>query len=148
MDTTATAPTIGIKLLEAHPDKAVRIEISNIASHPIRIWTGDYSWGWSNWCFEFFDHNTMIVYVRRPEQGFTVNIPTYFTIVGLGHHSLSFNLSDGTWVAHRIPIWPAYPSRVDKENAINGCFAVLAIPTTPESAKLSVWTGMTTSALH
>lgn len=147
-DSPQKTDDLTIKVLEAHQGGVVKVEISNKTTHSIRIWTQYNSWGWGNWTFEFFDKNQLIVFVRKPDQGFTFNLQNFTEIPASKALIRSFDLSDGTWVFRTIPMWPTYPSKEDKENAIGGCFAVLAIPNSTESKTLDVWTGVATSPLH
>jgi hypothetical protein len=134
---------IQIEVKKASINGEVKIEVQNHMDHLVRLWEiGGNSWGWSNWTIEFFSENNLVIYVRKPDEGFTRNVPAYIEISGKGNKEFKFDLNDGTWVSHRIPIWPAYPSKEDREKAISGCFVVLSIPKSTESEKLSVWTGM------
>jgi hypothetical protein len=137
---------IQIAVKKAHINGHVEIEVQNQMDHVARLWeTGNNSWGWNNWTIEFFADNSLTVFVRKPDEGFTMNIPRYIEIPSKSSRTIEFNLDDGTWVSHRIQMWPAYPSKVDKKNAIRCCFAVLAIPKSKESEEFSVWTGMIAS---
>ncbi len=140
-------PLIQIKVIDAHPHSVVKVRVENSMKEPVSIWQPNNSWGWGNWTFEFFDGNKLTIFVRKPDEGFTVNVPFPIKISGSGSIDCTFDLNDGTWVSHTIPISPTYPSKAEERDWVKGCLTILAIPPSREGKDFGIWTGVTTSPL-
>jgi hypothetical protein len=106
---------------------------------------GEVCLGGGNWTFEFFNDNQLTIFTQKPDEGFTVNFPIPVEIKPSGLLDISCDLNDGTWVSHRIPIFPTYHNKEYK--GVRGCIAILAIPVSEEAKQYKVWTGLTTSPL-
>jgi hypothetical protein len=141
-------PSIQIQVTSASLWSVVKVRVQNTTNKTVSIWESNNSWGWGNWTFEFLEGNKLVVFVRKPDEGFTVNVAFPIKLQGSDSVNLSFDLSDGTWISHSIPITPTYPSKEDETNWIKGCLAILAVPVSEEQKDLGVWTGVTTSPLH
>lgn len=137
---------IVVQIEAAQPNGIVKVQITNNTSGQLRIWHPECnSWGWNNWYFEFFDENDLTVFVRRPNEGFTANMPAFMDIPPTGSASISFDLNDGSWVPHQLPIFKPWMKGF---RPVKGCIAVLAIPMTADAKKFSIWTGTIASSFR
>lgn len=139
---------IQIQVQSASLGGTVKIRVKNKTKSTINIWESGNSWGWGNWTLEFFQGNTLMVFVKNPDRGFTLNIPMPMKIPGSGFVDISFDLKNGPWVSHRIPIFPTYSNDEYEKESIHGCFAILAIPSLQEAKEKDVWTGTITSPFY
>jgi hypothetical protein len=126
----------------------VKVQISNSSSVSAFVWKNSNSWGWSNWTFEFLNGNQLTVFVRKPDEDFTRNFPVRCEIPAKGSREMSFDLKDGTWISHKIPIFPTYPVKTSEEKATVGCFALLSVPFSAEMNKYNVRSFTAISPFH
>ena len=124
---------ISVQVLEVKPEKAIKIRLQNLTTDTVRIWRSEAnSWGWGIWTFAFSNDKFLDVFVRNPDEIFTGNVPESMMIPPGAVNDLSFDLKDGSWVSHKIPMF---------KSGFTGGFVFLGVPQTEEAKKLGVWTG-------
>lgn len=90
----------------------VEIGIHNRCDHDLRIWDADDGLGWGTWTIMFYDLNWLTVFARNPEAAFTVTGIRSVLLPSGGSARVVLNLDDGTWIPHKIPIFPSVREKV------------------------------------
>jgi hypothetical protein len=73
------------------------IELENSSKKPLRLWEDSNSWGAACWRVLVMREGKLKSFFRNPDQGFTMNNPTFVEIAAGGHIERKLDLNGGNW---------------------------------------------------
>ena len=115
------------------------VVFENHSEAPIRLWQNSNFWGWNNLSVVLIRRGVPLFYVRRLNEPFTANWPT-FDKVPAGHRlERKIVLADGSWICSGR----AVAEILDSDTII----ATYVVSKSEERDTRSVWTGVACGGL-
>ena len=113
-------------------DENLRLEIKNVSTLPVHIWSTRFSLGYFSLHLVVLQPGGTPCAIRRRPARWTVNIPEYVSIEAAGVHAETLNPHDGTW--------DVAACRLDPRNEVE-VSAVLDIVRDDDTIRYDVITG-------
>lgn len=125
--------SLTIAILDINKDDSITVEFKNNTGKIVRLWDYPNSWGWNNWRILVIRDSVTFFIQRNPNEGFTMNVPTYISLPSREKRAEVLTINNGDWRCGN-----------DKEFHFlkyDEIIVVYNVMETPESRKLDVWVG-------
>jgi hypothetical protein len=127
---------------DADGERAIRyekpmfqVQVTNKFDREQRIWRDSNSWGYYALSFELTEANGKVTRIEKKPQGFTRNVPSYWTLPPHERRMLEVDFAETTtWSPVPFPQRGGGPVTYTMR-------AIFEIGETEESKKFNVWTG-------
>lgn len=136
---------IELQIESVSSNGTVVLRLHNPSQDPIKIWKESNSWGAALWRVLVIRNGAINVYYQNPNEGFTMNTPSFMEVPGKGQIQKTLDLNAGDW-CFRDYCAPY------KERGVNGqtitflptdtIVVTYDVPFSPEAWTNGVWYGV------
>lgn len=88
---------ISIELLRMSHTGEITVKMTNISKQTIRVWQDSNSWGAAHWRVLVLRKNRLETFFQNPDQGFTVNMPSFVEMSPGAQREERLDLNGGNW---------------------------------------------------
>jgi hypothetical protein len=132
-----TTKGLMINITDVSRNGVLKVELVNESRKPLRVWKDSNSWGWARWRLLIVRQKAVLTFFQNPDQDFTINNPTFEQLAPGSSVVKRLDLNDGSW---RGTV--SGPIELQASDLI---IALYDVPFTPESLRLDVWYGVSSS---
>ncbi|SRR6266404_3347732 len=123
----------------------VTMELENSSKEALRVWEDSNSWGGACWRLLRIRDGRLETFFQNPDQGLTMNWPTFVEIAAGGHIERKLDLNGGNWcgLGHcSIYNERGFGSQEISFDANDTVIVIYDVPVTQEARDNSVWYGV------
>jgi hypothetical protein len=137
--------SLRIGKVEVSREGIISAQLENSLSEPVKVWEDSNSWGAACWRVLLLRKGQVQTFFQNPDQGFTVNTPTFNEIAGGRHLEQKLDLNGGNWCGlGRCSIYNerGFGGEKIRFEANDVVIVMYDVPTTQEARDLGVWYGV------
>lgn len=137
--------SLRIGKVEVSREGIMTAQLENSLREPVKVWESSNSWGAACWRILLLRKGEVQTFYQNPDQGFTVNAPTFNEIAGGGHIEQKLDLNGGNWCG--LGHCSRYNERGfgDEEISFESndmLIIIYDVPATQEARDIGVWYGV------
>ncbi len=137
--------SLGIGKVEVSRTGIITAQVENPLREPIKVWQDSNSWVAACWRVLLIRSGRVETFFQNPDQGFTINVPTFNEIAGGGHIEQKLDLNGGNWcgMGHcSIYNQRGFGGEKISFESNDIVIVVYDVPDTQEARDIGVWYGV------